>query len=246
MKKEKFNFKQFIKNNYKLMIPITLMIVLFIAFLVYYKVSIANNYHTDIEDKFYQYFYDKKYEYTAIVSENRKKVIIDFKPQEVKVNLDSTPIYYQQKDTVIFPQNMSVVMPTLSCAEYLSEAYSYITYQDKIYNLTTNRYNNKLNHYFLYDGKDLYFFIEPVNLTINNETISLSPLSYVIARYNKTISYYDKKTDTYKTITLTDNNFKIVNDYYTIYPLEDTIDYYGTNVLLTSEIKNLNTIDKKG
>ncbi|MCI6266369.1 MAG: hypothetical protein MR598_05950 [Erysipelotrichaceae bacterium] len=245
MKEKVDNIKKFLKENYKLIIPITLMIVLFIAFLIYYKVSISNNYHIDTEEKVYQYFYDKKYEYTATISKNKKGVIIDFKPQEIKVNLDSTPIYYQKKNIVILPKDMSVVMPTLSCAEYLTTGYSYITYQDGIYNLTTNRYHKKLNHYFLYDGSDLYFFIEPVTLTINEEQIQLTPFSYVIAKYNKYISYYDRKTDTFKTITTTENNAKIENEYYTVYISKDTIDYQGTNIILTSDIKNLNTIDKK-
>lgn len=243
-KKDKIT--KFMKENYKLIIPIALMIVLFIAFLIYYKVSISNNYHIDTEEKVYQYFYDKKYEYNAIVSKNKKDVIIDFNPQEIKINLDSTPIYYQKKDIVILPKDMSVIMPTLNCAEYLTPGYSYITYKDGIYNLTTNRYNKKLNHYFLYDGSDLYFFIEPVTLTVNEEEIILSPFSYIIAKYNKYISYYDKKTDTFKTITTTDTNAKIENEYYKVYIMKDNIDYQGTNLILTSNISQLNTIDKKG
>lgn len=222
------------------------MVVIFTAFLIYYQVSVSNKYHIDTKEKVYQYFYDKKYEYTTLVSKNKKQEIIDLKPQEVKVNLDSTPVYYQKEDIVIFPKDMSVVMPTLSCAEYLAKGYSYISFKDGIYTLTTNRYHKKLNHYFLYDGSDLYFFIEKVTLTINGEKIKLSPYSYVIAKYNNYISYYDKETDTYKTINTTSNDTKVESEYYTIYVEKDTIDYYGTNILLTSAIENLNTIDKKG
>lgn len=246
MKKENIdNIKKIIKENYKLIIPITLMIVLFIAFLIYYKVSISNNYTKDKTIKVYQYFYEKKYEYDLTISKNRKDVIVDIKPQDIKVNYDSTPIYYQKKDIIIFPKDMSVVMPTLSCAEYLSKGYSYITYENGIYNLTTDRYNKKLNHYFLYDGADLYFFIEPVKLSVNNEKIELSSLSYVIAKYNNSITYYDKKTDTFKIIETTNDNSKIENDYYSINISKDSLNYQGTNIILTSAIENLNTIDKK-
>lgn len=236
---------QIIKENYKIIIPITLILVIFIAFLIYYKVSISSDYRIDKEEKVYQYFYDKKYEYNSIISKNRKAVIVDFKPQEINVNLDSTPVYYKNKDIVILPKDMSVVMPTLSCAEYLAKGYSYITYKNGTYNLTTERYDKKLNHYFLYDGLDLYFFIEPVTLTVDQSEIQLTPLSYVIAKYGKYISYYDKKTDTFKTIETTDNNIKIKNEYYSIYVSRDMIDYQGTNIILTSSIENLNTIDKK-
>lgn len=238
--------KVFIRDNYKIMIPIGLIVVLFIAFLVYYKVSISSNYHIDKEENVYQYLYDRKYEYKTIVSKNRKDVIIDFKPVDIKINLDSSPIYISNRDEVILPQDMSVVMPTLSCAEYLSRGYSYITFKDGIYTLTTDKYQKKLNHYFLYDGDDLYFFIEKVTLKVNNEIIELSPYSYVIAKYNKYLSYYDKNSDTFKTLTLGSGDVIVENEYYKILVDRDTIDYQGTNVILTSSIENLNTIDKKG
>ena len=246
MKKEKIdNIKIFFKENYKLIIPITLMIVLFVSFLIYYKVMISDNYREEEIKEVYQYFYDTKYEYDLTISKNRKKEIVDIKSNNIDINFDSTPIYYKDKDIVILPQNMSIVMPTLSCAEYLSKQYSYITYENNIYTLTTNKYNNKLNHYFLYDGNDLYFFIEPVTLTINNEKIELSPFSYIIAIYNNSISYYDKKTDTFKTITITSDNSTVENNYYSINISTDTLNYQGTNVILTSDIEKLMTIDEK-
>lgn len=246
MKKEKVdNITNWIKENYKLVIPLTLMIVLFIAFFVYYKLLISNNVTKDETVKVYQYFYEKKYDYNLTVSKNRKNEIVGIKPQDITVNYDSTPIYYREKNIVIFPEDMSVIMPTLNCAEYLSKGYSYITYEKSTYNLTTNRYNKKLNHYFLYDGEDLYFFIEPVTLTANNEKIELSPLSYIIAKYNNSITYYDKKTDTFKVINTTNNDVKVENEYYSINVIKDSIDYQGTNFILTTDIKNLNTIDKK-
>ena len=103
----------------------------------------------------------------------------------------------------------------------------------------------KLNHYFLYDGKDLYFFIENVKLKYNNEEVTLSAFSYVIVKSGKYVAYYDKKNDVYKTIELSNNEVIVSNDYYTVNLASDMIDYQGTNVVLTSGIENLNTIDMK-
>ena len=88
--------KDIIKENYKLLIPIILMLVLFIAFIVYYNISIRNNYTKDETIKAYQYFYEKKYEYNLTLSKNRKDVIVEIKPQDIKINYDSTPIYYRE------------------------------------------------------------------------------------------------------------------------------------------------------
>ena len=235
----------FIKENYKIIIPIGLMLVLFIAVFVFYRVSVSNKYRLDTEGEFYQYFYDKKYEYTGIVTTNKKEEIIEFKSVSLDVKFDSTPIYYKEENKVILPSDMSVVMPTLSCAEYLSLGYSYVEYKDGIYNLVTEKYNNRLNHYFFYDGGDLYFFIEEVNLKVNGEDIKLSPFSYVVAKRNNTLSYYDKENDIYRTFTLNDMDSKVSNDYYSIYVSRDMIDYQGSEVILTSGIDNLMTIDKK-
>lgn len=246
MKNEKLNnIIKIIKDNYKLIIPITLMIVLFIAFIIYYKVMISNNYTIDETVSVYQHFYEKKYEYDLTISKNRKKEIVNITPKDIEVDYDSTPIYYQKEDIIILPKDMSVVMPTLSCAEYLTKGFSYITYKNGIYNLTTNKYNNKLNHYFFYDGKDLYFFIEPVTLTIDDQKIELSSQSYIIAKYRNSISYYDKKTDTFKIIETSTDTQLVENDYYSINISKDTLNYQGTNIILTSDIEKLITIDQK-
>ena len=244
--KNKNTIITYIKENYKLIIPISLILVVFIAALVYYKVSVYDTYKKDTNDQFYQWFYKKKYEYTGTVSTNRKDEIVDFKTKDYEIEFDSTPVYYKNKNKTIFTRNMSVVMPTLNCSEYLAPKYSYLTTKkNNVHTLTTKKYNSKLGHYFLYDGKNLYFFLDETTLKIEKQEIKLSPLSYVIAETNKYISYYDKKTDTFETINTIDSKATVENDYYKIYVNIDNIDYYGENVILTSKISELNPINMK-
>lgn len=234
-----------IKENYKIIIPLALILVIFIAFLIYYKVSILNNITKETTEPVYQYFQGKRYNYNAIITTNRRNIIIDLKTSDYDIEYDATPIYYKDKKRVIFPKDMSVIMPTLNCSEYLSLGYSELIYTKKNYNLKTKNYNGKLGHYFLYDGNNLYFFIEETTLIIGNEKIKLTPLSYVIASPNQTITYYNKESDIYQTIEANTDTTTVENDYYKIYPTRDTLDYYGENVLLTSKIDELNTIDNK-
>ena len=235
----------YIKENYKLMIPIALMVVVFIAAIVYYKVTVYDNFAKKEEEKVYQWFYDQKYEYTGIVSTNRKDEIVGFKSKEIDVNLDSTPIYYQKEEKIIFPNNMSIVMPTLNCDEYLANKYSYITSKKGNNTLVTEKYKNRLGHYFLYDGYDLYFFLDETTITIDETQITLSPLSYIIAKAGKSISYYDKKSDNYKTIKTDKTSIIAESKYYKINVMTDTRDYYGTDVILTGKVEELNTIKLK-
>ena len=47
MKNKNIDIIKIIKDNYKLIIPIALLIVIFIAYLVYYKISIDSDYRID-------------------------------------------------------------------------------------------------------------------------------------------------------------------------------------------------------
>ena len=236
----------FFKENFKLIIPLALILVIFIAFFIYYKVSISDTYREYKNTRVYQYFYNEKYEYNAKIGFNRKKEIVEFETKDYDITYDSTPIYYKKENKVIFPTNMSVVMPTLNCSEYLTPKYSLITKKHSNNYLKTTKYDNKLGHYFLYDGLNLYFFLDEVKLTINNQEIKLSPLSYVYtSSTNQNVSYYDKKTDTSKTIEAKDYKTTVENDYYKVNINTDQIDYYGENVILTSQITSLSTIDMK-
>ena len=137
-------------------------------------------------------------------------------------------------------------MPTLNCAEYYANKYSYITNEKDNNILTTEKYNNRLGHYFLFDGYDLYFFIDEVKLNIDkNTSITLSPLSYVKAKSGSYLSYYDKKTDIYKTINSTNNSMIVENNYYKVNVITDSIEYYGTDVILTGKVNELNPIKMK-
>ncbi len=244
--KTKDKIINFFKENYKLIIPILLLLVIFIAFIIYYKVSILDNYREYKDEKVYQYFFNQKYEYKASIGFNRKQEVVEFKTKDYDINFDSTPIYYQKQNKVIFPSNMSVVMPTLNCSEYLLAKYSLLQKNKGNYILKTEDYEGKLGHYFLYDGNNLYFFLDEVTLTIGDDTIKLSPLSYVIADTEKSsISYYDKENDTAKTIETLNTDSVVETEYYKIYISIDQIDYYGEDVILTSKIDELNPIKMK-
>ena len=83
-------------------------------------------------------------------------------------------------------------------------------------------------------------------MKIGDETIKLSPLSYIIADTEKSsISYYDKENDIAKTIETTNTDSVVETEYYKIYISIDQIDYYGEDVILTSKIDELNPIKMK-
>lgn len=233
-----------IKDNSKIIVPsiviIMLLIVLFIT-LYFYK---YNHYRNDEELDFYHYVTASKEEFKATISRNRRSEVVGFDTGKDMV-IDSYPIYSKDNKLVVFPSKMNIVYATNELKQYKSLEYSYLSYRVNDYMLIDQDFQDCIKHSFLYDGNNLYFFLDSVNITIGNDKIELSPLSFVVANPNNNINYYDKDSDTYKSIDTKDSDIMISNDYYKINVMEDKLDYYGNNVLLINDLDYLKHIGKE-
>ena len=101
---------------------------------------------------------------------------------------------------------------------------------------------------FLYDGKDLYFFIDNVTIVTGDREINLSPMSYVNCSYLNMIEYYDKESDTYGSIDYDKGSVYVKNDYMNIDVSLDRVVYKDDFYLLGGDFgsyKKITDIDKK-
>jgi hypothetical protein len=239
------NINKVIRENSKIIVPsivaIVLLVVVFIT-LYFYK---YNSYHKDEELSFYHYITASREEFTGVLSRNRNNEIISLDIDDEDMIIDSYPIYNEDNDMVIFPSRMNVVYATNELKQYSTNSYAYLYYDVNDYKLIDSDYNNYIKHCFLYDGENLYFFLDEVTLTIGKEEIVLSPLSFVVANSNNNINYYDKESDTYKSIDTKSNDIIVKNDYYKINVMEDKLDYYGNNVLLINDLDYLKHISEE-
>ena len=213
--------KQFIKEKYNILIPVFLGVVILIALFLYGREYRNNRYAYEKEQDVYQYFSKNKIEYKATISRNRKDVVLDIKSKDFNVSLDSTPIYIKDSDKVIFPK----------------EIYK----KNDLYYLNQKGINKSFDYMFLYDGKDLYFFIDTVTLKVGDKEITLSPMSYIDCSYLNLLSYYDKESDTYEIIELNNTNSSVLVEtkYMTIDVSSDEIIYKDDFTMLINNFSSL-------
>lgn len=233
--------KEFIKNKYNILIPVFLLIVLLIALFLYAKEYKNNRYAEINEVDVYQYFSGIKMEYTAKISRNRKNVILDYENNEFSVSLDSTPVYLKENDNVIFPNEMSAVF-VLKNTEYRVNSLAEIYKENDLYYLNIRNLNKTFDHVFFFDGNNLYFFIDKVTLVVGDKNIELSPMSYVNCSYLNFVQYYDKESDTFETIDVSNGNVIVKNDYMTIDVGSDKVIYNDSFSLLTKDFSVLSKI----
>ena len=203
---------------------ITLSIIAALIVIIVVVITIIGSLNsTTVEShEFYQWYSGQKVEYKGELTFTRKEGITELKATDRKVTLDSTPVYYADETSkVIFPEDMAVVYPNNNGMMYRINHFADVVEENgEIYletNLATTTNRTKLEKAFLYDGQDLYFFLERTNITVNGTTYEVSPLSYAIVRYKQSVEIYNYEKDEYQVIDTTETqDAKVVTDTYTI------------------------------
>lgn len=232
----------FWKKNYRVLIPIMVVIVLLITVYFLYREYKYDTYRNKQDNEVYQYFGGMKKEYTAVLTYDLNNRIIDVGAKNEKIQYDATPIYFTDTDKILFPKEMSIIFPLKDGSQY--RLYKYTTYEklNDIYMLKMDNQEFEYNYFFLYDGSNLYFFPDKTDLYINDKKIiELSENSYVQVVGGYTLTYYDKESDSSKVIELTNDKVYVKNDKMTV-NLNDAIGSVGDKDILLFAPQKLNAL----
>lgn len=233
--------KEFIKKRYNVLIPVFLLIVLLLAVFLYTNEYKNNRYANMSEESVYQYFSEDKIEFTAVIGRNRKNAILSFENKDLAVNFDSTPVYLTDKESVIFPKEMIMMFP-LKDKEYVVNSLAEVYRENDLYYLNIRDFNNSYKNVFLYDGKNLYFFIDNVSISVGDKIIELSPMSYISYSYLNLLEYYDKENDVFGQIEVTSGDVIVYNDYMKIDIGLDKVLYEKSFTLLSNDFSYMTKI----
>ena len=98
---------------------------------------------------------------------------------------------------------------------------------------------------FLYDGEDLYFFLDKTKIIVNGTTYEVSPLSYVIVRYKQNVEIYNYEKDEYQIIDISGvQDARVEADTYTINMSVDSIQTEKSEQLLIRSLSYLQPFEE--
>lgn len=152
-----------------------------------------------IKQDVYQYTAEGKKSYYGANSITRTGLGCILENKGKMIELDSTPLYYVNENKILLPSVTSIVLPQLSLSNRIANM-SLLYESNGQYYVENEKSTIKVSDFFLYDGKDTYQFFEPVTVTWNNNSVDLSPLSYLVVKYNQTIGIYDREKDVYNSV----------------------------------------------
>ena len=234
------------KNDKLLKLGIVVIAIIFIiiAYKIFRVVSSKNEKIDLSGNEFYQYFSGIKCEYSGkmeiIHKENGQKILI--LEDGSTVDLDATPMYYQnQLKRVLLPSKLEIIYPSQK-KQYKLGDFTVLYKENKEIKVKTYKENDakskKIADAFLYDGQDMYMFLEETTIKVGEDEYTVSPFSYAYVSYRDYIEIYDYEKDEDIVIQNIEQEKDIIayTESYTINMSIDYIEYEGVQQLLIKKL----------
>jgi hypothetical protein len=230
-----------------------MIVVLILIFVIYkiFSIIVENAEKVELSGQsYYQYFSGIVEEYSGDIKVSQTDDETQLTLEDGRrIYLDSTPIYYKDiLGKALLPEEMELVIPNTGMYK-LDNFTNIIQENQKIYAKRLKKDKTTvLEDAFLYDGNDLYFFLDETRIYVGSQEYIVSPLSYVIVNYRDNVEIYNYDNDEYTIIQDEDELATDViakNDAkgYSINMSIDSITTQNGQQLLMSNINNLSEFD---
>jgi hypothetical protein len=219
---KKFNIKD-LEKKFNKIAPFFLFTV--IAVIVVVVVILSSHYaRKEIEEysirnkNVYTYIGGEKFEFSGKITLNRKNTVTNLELNGGTFELTRQPLYLEGEDGVVFPYSMSVVYPAFGVTQYKINYFTLaeLDSNNQVILTGTDLKDYVLNTSFVYDGNDIYFFVDETKIAFDDKEITIPALSFVSCEYKGELEIFDysKKTsevysDIKSDVMAIDKNFKL-------------------------------------
>ena len=242
---DKTKIKKFLKTNFQKLIGIAIILIIGVIFIrMTFRAQNKLTSYTISNQKLYTYFDTERVDFDSKITISKKdgSYVVETSNSD-DVLVDSLPLYYDGEDQVIFPSPMSVIFPLDNVKQKKLSSYTLLDMASSNYpELKYNKEVYDMQNMFIYDGNDLYFFVEETTLKFNGESVTLSPLSFVM--YNNlthSLSYYDYNKEA-KYIENVEGDITASTKKYEVNLVVDGVKYGDDYKLLIKNIDILNNL----
>lgn len=119
---------------------------------------------------------------------------------EEETMLMETPVMVKDSTDLILSKNMLLMVPKKELRVKRLNRFTKVSESAGVIKFEADKKFAKSFGGFLFDGKDLYIFLENTELHIGHNDIKLPPLSYACVLYNQNVEYYNSETKENKTM----------------------------------------------
>ena len=213
------------------------LLLLIIVIVIIYIINLNRKL---IETKdLYQWVGNNKIEYLGVLQISNKGQISELKTENEKSEIDFTPIYYKNESKMLTPFDMAIVEPLKDGKTSKLNRFSVINKkQDGIYTEKEKR-ELEIENSFIFNGKDLYVFLEETVVTVDGQEYIMSPMSYANVSYRAMVELYDKESDKGNIIITKSTGIIAKTGNYEINMSIDSLNVGAKEQLLLKSLNNL-------
>ena len=158
--------------------------------------------------------------------------------------LIESPILYEGSTQMTIPCNMLLMNPLDNIGLRRINRFTTVSERGGLITFTSDKKTAEVHGGFLYNGKDLYIFLEDTVLNISGDEVRLPAMSYAVVPYCQYIEYFNSETKEDKVIYIDEMNItaKSVSGYKL--DIGRDIIYKGDQeALLYSSVDNIDVIE---
>lgn len=137
-----------------------------------------------------EYHYDGK----TTLKWDKNKMYMDNVELNGKLTPDGTPLYMEDRESLIATSMMSYTNPDTNYMRRLSYFGRVYSEKGKCLLSVDGRRKMEVNGGYLFDGDNTWIFLEPTTVTVGTQEITLEPMSYITVK-NKDYFYYYSAND---------------------------------------------------
>ncbi len=246
--KAKINFKgilNFIKKHLVIFLTaLGLFLILLAVVIIVFFVKENLNKYTIEEEEMYIYFDQAKFEFNTKITLDSSSGITKLEANGEEMDLESEPLYYKGIDKVIFPKEMAVVFPLSSGQQRKINEFTTLDASNGGMYLVNTNLNYPISNAFLFDGNNLYFFLEDTTVKVGEIEITVPAFSYAIYNFNKDFYLYHYEEDKMYYFANLDQDVLASTSSYTVNLTIDSIEYNGKSKLLLKNFSYLSNLKK--
>ncbi len=149
----------------------------------------------------YQYFIETRYEYVGDKNFYHTDQGYFMEHADERFLLESVPMYFAEGGKLLLPSDYVLVQPSKYQMNKLS-AMTEVFYQDEIVYTTTGEEKRTYRDIVLFDGQDTYVFFNDTELSWEEESITVTPLSSVTVTVDGKLEVYNYAVAEYMTYQL--------------------------------------------
>ncbi len=221
------------------------VLLLLLVLLVYWYVEGLSAYKPKTE--VHQYFGGNEINYGASDVFRSEDSGVTVTGDSGKYEIVETPLLYKGETKITIPSDMLLMVPSEGSALKRINHFTTITESSGRVTYTSDNKSAQSFGGFLYDGNDLYVFLEPGTLLIGSTMeIELPALSYVKVKYAQSVEYHNSETDEDKLIGISDVDVSAVFESgYKLGLSKDVIYFKDNESLLYSAVETIPVIEMK-